>query len=371
MDFDTTTLSRMADAYYENAGAYGAPSVIMTACDTIKPVPITWLWRDWLPAGKFCLLAGAPGCGKTTLALDLMATITNAGRWPDGSECALPGNCVIWSGEDSAADTLVPRLMAAGVDCSRVYIVQGVRERDDQVRQFDPATDTDALADAVQAIGHVRLVLVDPVSVAVAGDSHRNTETRRGLQPLVDLAANTGACLLGISHLSKANNGGDPASRVVGSIAFTAVARVVLLASKTNSDTRLLVRAKSNVGSDTGGMEYTLEQTEACPGVSASRVVWGQSVTGSAAELLGEQGDGGQVELAQLLQAELVADCWTPAKQVMESLQDAGYTVDQIKRTSRRIGVVKRKEGMSGGWYWRLSPEGSSKNVEECEGSSK
>jgi putative DNA primase/helicase len=208
-------LADMAKAYYECAGLYGAPSVVMTSCDTIMPVAITWLWPGWLPAGKFCLLAGAPGCGKTTLALDLMAAITNAGRWPDGSECTLPGNCVIWSGEDAPEDTLVPRLLAAGADLSRIHIVQGVAE-DGRVRAFDPATDTDALADAVQSIGHVRLVLVDPVSVAVAGDSHRNSETRRGLQPLVDLASNTGACLLGISHLSKTNNGGDPRRPGVG-----------------------------------------------------------------------------------------------------------------------------------------------------------
>lgn len=358
MDFDPSALSRLADAYYESAGAFGAPSVIMTACDTIKPMPITWLWHDWLPAGKFCLLAGAPGCGKTTLALTLMAAITNAGRWPDGSECTMPGNCVIWSGEDSAADTLVPRLMAAGVDCSRVYIVQGVRERDDQVRQFDPAIDTDALAEAVQAIGHVRLVLVDPVSVAVAGDSHRNTETRRGLQPLVDLAANTGACLLGISHLSKANNGGDPASRVVGSIAFTAVARVVLLASKTNSDTRLLVRAKSNLGTDTGGMEYSLEQTEACQGVSASRVVWGQAVTGSAAELLGEQGDGQeQSECEATLQQELGEGGWFPAREVQKAMEVAGFTSKQIWRAGKKLNIVRKKSGFGkdAATYWRLA----------------
>jgi len=347
-------LGHMAQAYYESAGLYGAPSVVMTPCDTIKPVAITWLWPGWLPAGKFCLLAGAPGCGKTTLALTLMAAITNAGLWPDGSECALPGNCVIWSGEDAPEDTLIPRLMAAGVDLARVHIVQGVAE-DGQVRAFDPATDTDALADAVQAIGHVRLVLVDPVSVAVAGDSHRNSETRRGLQPLVDLASNTGACLLGISHLTKSNTGGDPAARVLGSVAFTAVARVVLLASKTNTDTRLLVRAKSNVGSDTGGVEYALEQAEACPGIPASRVVWGSVVTGSAAQLLGEQGDGQeQSECEAALEQELAEGGWFPASAVQQSMAGAGFSPKQIRRARELLAVQSRKGGMGEGWYWTL-----------------
>ena len=38
-------------------------------------------------------------------------------------------------------------------------------------------------------IGDVRLLIVDPIVSAVMGDSHKNAEVRRSLQPLVDLAA--------------------------------------------------------------------------------------------------------------------------------------------------------------------------------------
>ena len=74
----------------------------------IKPVPITWLWNGWLPAGKLTILAGAAGTGKTTLALGLAATLTSGSRWPDGSHCRAKGNVLIWSSEDVADDTLVP-----------------------------------------------------------------------------------------------------------------------------------------------------------------------------------------------------------------------------------------------------------------------
>ena len=63
---------------------------------------------------------------------------------------------------------------------------------------------------------------------AVAGDSHKNTEVRRALQPIVDLASRLDAAVLGITHFSKGGAGGDPAARVVGSVAFTAVAAVWL-----------------------------------------------------------------------------------------------------------------------------------------------
>ena len=50
-------------------------------------------------------MAGAPGTGKTTAAGALAATLSIGGRWPDGSRSPV-GDALIWSGEDSPADTL-------------------------------------------------------------------------------------------------------------------------------------------------------------------------------------------------------------------------------------------------------------------------
>ena len=117
------------------------------------------------------------------------------------------------------------------------------------------------------------MLIVDPVVSAVAGDSHNNTEVRRALQPLVDLANRIGAAVIGISHFSKGGQGSDPASRVIGSIAFTAVARVVLVAAKVKGDDgeqrRIFARSKSNIGSDAGGFEYEINQQEIMPGIQA------------------------------------------------------------------------------------------------------
>ena len=252
-------------------------AVMLICATTLKPEPIRWLWLEWLALGKLHIMAGAPGQGKTTINLAFAATVSAGGRWPDGSRCE-PGNVLIWSGEDDPADTLLPRLVAMGANPERVFFVGGARINGESLA-FDPARDMAQLIVAAKGIGGCRLLIVDPVVSAVTGDSHKNTEVRRALQPLVDLGASLDCAVVGISHFSKGSGGRDPTERVVGSVAFGAVARVVMVAAKVKADEegkerRVLARSKSNIGPDSGGFDYDIDQIEldAYPGIFASRV---------------------------------------------------------------------------------------------------
>ena len=345
----------------------GNDGVVLVRGSDLTPTAIEWLWLYWLALGKFHILAGQPGQGKTTLALACIATLTSGGRWPDGSRVA-PGNALIWSGEDDPADTLLPRLIAMGADVSRVYFITGARIGGEAV-PFDPARDLVQLTAQADKIGDVRLLVVDPVVSAVAGDSHKNGEVRRALQPLVDLASYLGAAVLGISHFSKSTGGRDPTERVTGSVAFGAVARVVLVAAKIKSesgDMRVLARSKSNIGPDEGGFEYSLEQTEALPGIMASRVLWGNAVDGTARELLTEPEEDSDEHAARRGSAEdflreLLAGGPVPSKQVKADAAEAGHSWATVRRAAEDIPVKRTKDGMNGGWYWQLA-EGAQKS---------
>ena len=336
------------------------PEVVLLNGADLEPEPVRWLWPGWLALGKLHILAGAPGQGKTTIALACAAIVTIGGRWPDASRCE-PGNILIWSGEDDPADTLLPRLLAAGADRARCYFVGGTRI-DGEVQSFDPARDMGALETQAHRIGGIKLLIVDPVVSAVAGDSHKNTEVRRALQPLVDLASRLDAAVLGISHFSKGGAGSDPASRVVGSIAFTAVARVVLVAAKVKGDDdeqdrRILARGKSNIGPDDGGFEYHIEQAEPLPGIHASYIAWGKSVVGSARDLLTEPeadtgqsgGNSAQSEAEEFL-IQLLKDGATPTKHIEAEAKAAGISWRTVRRASDALGIKKRK--LQGAWYW-------------------
>ena len=349
--------------------------VLLNGVDLV-PQPVSWLWRDWLALGKLHILAGAPGQGKTTIAIAMAATVTSGGRWPDGSRCER-GHALIWSGEDDPADTLLPRLIAAGADKSRVHFVSGTRANG-EMQPFDPAADMAQLAEQAKRIGNVRLIVVDPVVSAVTGDSHKNTEVRRALQPLVDLASAIGAALVGISHFSKGGQGQDPASRVVGSIAFTAVARVVLVAAKVKGDDgqdrRILARGKSNIGPDDGGFEYAIGQVEALPGIQASRIEWGSPVEGSARELLTDPThdteEGTAQDSAAAFLREVLKDDLVPVKSIEAEAKEAGIAWRTIRRASDAIGVLKRR-GMENRWYWslpKLSKPGNLSNLSNVHG---
>lgn len=341
----------------------------------IKPQPITWLWDGWLPTGKLTILAGTAGTGKTTLALALAATLTSGGKWPNEKRSAVRGNVLIWSSEDNPDDTLVPRLIASGADLSRCHFIDGITENGEKLA-FDPAQDIHELHKAVLLIGGVSLLIVDPIVSAVSGDMHRANDVRRSLQALVDFGEAHGCAVLGITHFAKGGSGKSPQDRVIGSQAFGALARMVLVAAKEEDGTRrVLARAKSNIAPDDGGVSYSLNLTTIDGGIEATHVVWEGAIEGTAREILGDvehdDSDGdGQGDLQQMLIDLLTENGGRMnAKQVKSEVSDAGYSWTAANRAKAKIGIesAKEKGTTKGGWTWHLPNNISRRNREETE----
>jgi putative DNA primase/helicase len=342
--------------------------LILISGDQVTPKPVLFLWPDWLAQGKLHVLAGAAGTGKTSLAIDLAARLTVGAQWPDGIP-APTGNVIIYSQEDGFEDSLVPRLIAAGGDRTRFHHVTGVR-RHDTTRPFDPTTDFVRLRANILSLHGPSILIVDPLTAVVSGDSHKNAEVRRGLHALVTLAEDTGCAVIGITHFTKGTSGSEPLERVTGSLAFGAAPRLVWVTAKNTSESgprRVLCRAKSNIGPDGGGFEFDVSDSRLPQfgDLQTSRVVWGKPVSGSARDIIRSvepnPDEHSAWSPAVRWLKELLADGPMNASVVAESAQVAGLTRARLHRASQQLDIKKMKNGMSGGWTWSLPDTNSSR----------
>jgi len=336
-----------------------ANEVVIQCAADVEMKPVDWLWPGWLPKGKLTILAGKGGTGKTALALLIAATITAGGQFPDGLCCEL-GNILIWSSEDAPEDTLAPRLKASGANLEKCFFIQGAVVGGEP-RSFDPARDIPMLEEKVRVIGDVALLIVDPVVNAVSGDMNKANEVRRCLQPLVDFGAHNNCGVLGISHFKKGSAGSHAQERVLGSQAFSALARMVLVvAQDEGKERRVLARAKSNIAPDHGGFEYTLRQTtidtEKGP-IETTYAVWGSPMEGSSNAILSEvegEKSGSALDEAVSFLRDLLADGEMTAQEIMSDASLAGFSSRTIARAKKALKVESRKFGVAGPWVWKM-----------------
>ena len=328
--------------------------------DNVVMEKVDWLWPGWLACGKLHVIAGAPGTGKTMLAIALASIVTRGGTFPDGSPC-VPGSIAMWSGEDAVSDTLAPRFMAAGANRSKVYYVGDAFDEQGR-RGFDPAVDMPPLLEKLGSIPDLRMLILDPVVSAIAGDSHKNAEVRRGLQPVVELAEKIGAVVFGITHFTKGTSGREPLERVTGSLAFGAVARIVFGVDRNKdaegNEQRIFCRLKSNLGSDTGGFVYEIEQVDAMPGFPATRAKFGAAVEGAARDLFAPMDDSEDAAPALNEAKQYIRDALTdgprPSQELEKEALKGGLKKATLRRARLALGVICSKRNFAGVWEWRL-----------------
>jgi hypothetical protein len=327
---------------------------------------IDWLWPGRIACGKFTLLSGDPGLGKSFVTLDMAARVTSGRPWPDeplDSPWRPPGTALLLSAEDDPADTLRPRLAAMEADLDRIVLLDGVQVENEEGltehRSFSLVTMLDHLEASISQLSDCRLVVIDPISAYLQGvDSHRNTEVRSMLAPLAALARRHHTAVVAVNHLNK-SQGGPAIYRSMGSLAFAAAARTVwaIVKDPEDGDRRYFLPVKNNLGSDNLALAYTLER---CDERSAGRVVWeSDPVQLHADDLLARQRP--QEAAPRQTQRELAGDwLWVELsageRAVLELLaagKSAGFSERTLQRAFQQIGGVSRKSS-EGHWVWTL-----------------
>jgi archaellum biogenesis ATPase FlaH len=234
--------------------------------DSIVAEPIQWLWPGWIAFGKLTVLEGDPGLGKSTLTMDISARMSKGHPMPLCEGNPPPCGVLIASAEDSAAHTIIPRLEAAQADLKNIHIMRGMVMSEGAVERpiFLP-DDLPAIETEVKQTNS-RLIIIDPL-VAFLGrdrrgraiDAHKDQSIRLLMAELSRMAERTGAAVLMVRHLNKAQHL-SAINRGGGSIGITGAARSVLVMGRDpdNPQARVLAMTKCNLGARPTSLRFAV-----------------------------------------------------------------------------------------------------------------
>ena len=344
------------------------PALIAQCAADVTPEPVEWLWPGRVALGKLTLIAGEAGLGKSQLSIAMAAAVTTGGSWPCDEGRAPIGNAIILSAEDGAADTVIPRLMAANANCERVHLVSAVRSEDGTGRRaFNLQADLDLLERKISEIGEVRLINMDPISSYLGPkvDSHVNAAVRGVLEPVSEMAARLRIAIVAITHPPK-GTGTTAINRFMGSIAFVAAARAAFMVTRDAEDEirRLFLPVKNNLAPLGKGLAFRLEQRLVADGIVGSSVAWEtESVTITADQALqaadDRSGGGGAGADAEEFLREALAGGAVAVIDLKADAKEAGLSWATIRRAKDRLGVAVKRESHcrdgAGRWTWALS----------------
>lgn len=342
-------------------------SLEFTRAIDITARKLNWVWHARLARGAISLLEGPPEKGKSTLLCDLAARITKGESMPGETSGREPANVVMLVAEDALDVTVVPRLVAAGADLGRIDFLTVTRDEKGQIVPFHLSDDCDRLREKCREVDAL-FVVVDPL-VSYLGSRRGKTlntgndlEVRKALAPLKELAEQLDAVVVAIRHYRK-GKGTDALEAGGGSIAFTALVRVILAALPDPNDANryLFAVAKNNLvdRKKRPALAYQIASCEQDP--DTSRIVWGDAIHMSAGEILEAAAEkakdketGAGAKARAFLRECLVTGDWVPAAEVFGKAEQQGISEKTLKRAKAKLGVETRKRQER--WHWRLSP---------------
>jgi putative DNA primase/helicase len=343
--------------------------LVVTRASDIKAEKVKWLWRGRVSRGNVSIIAGEPGLGKSQIAAKLAAAVSRGRKWPCKEGSAPKGHVFMIIAEDGTADTVRPRLEAAGANLRRVHIIKEVTDSTTGTRPFSLLADLDQLDQVIENVRDPRLVIIDPLSACltpVDGQQFSGNDVAqvRGLLGRVDaLAKKHDLAIVFISHLTKASSG-SALTRLLGSSAFAAAARAVFLVTRgaTGSNWRILAPAKNNLGSDSTALQFRIKKKKLPSGIRSSYIVWNKNLLPITADDALANGDAGkatnQREIDELLQ-RLLSSGKRPAKEVLNDGIQNGFTAKQLRAASKRLGVkiCNTGYGPQKKWWWELTTD--------------
>ena len=324
------------------------PNLKLINMEQMEIEKIDWLLYPFIPFGKVTIVQGDPGEGKTTMVLQIIAKLTKGEAvLPSGSdESALeektmalePVNVIYQTAEDGLGDTIKPRLLSAGADCSRVMVI----DDNDQALTMMDARLEEAIIQT-----KARLVVLDPIQgfLGAAVDMHRANEIRPLMKRVAVLAEKYHCAIILIGHMNK-NSNGKSSYRGLGSIDFQAAARSVLIVGriKDEPEIRVVCHVKSSLAPEGKSIAFRLDKDTGFEWIGEYDI--------SADDLLSGDNRGQKIRSAKEFLKEVLESGSVAQTKVAEEAESRGIKKKTLWNAKKELEIESVKIGNQ--WFWML-----------------
>lgn len=337
------------------------PDMKLINMETVEVEQIEWLFYPFIPYGKVTIIQGDPGEGKTTMVLQIIAKLTkgeeilprqeNTAEAKDGVETAAdsdmklsespiePVNVIYQTAEGGLGDTIKPRLLAAGADCSRVLVI------DDREQ---PLTMLDIRLEEAIVQTKARLVVLDPIQgfLGAEVDMHRANEIRPLMKRVAVLAEKYHCAIILIGHMNK-NSNGKSSYRGLGSIDFQAAARSVLIVGriKDEPEIRVVCHVKSSLAPEGKSIAFRLDKETGFEWIGEYDI--------SADDLLSGDSRGQKSRKEKEFLLEILANGGMAQRKIEEEAEKRGIKKKTLRNAKLELEIDSVKRGNQ--WFWMLS----------------
>lgn len=302
----------------------------------VEAKQVDFLWYPYIPYGKLTIVQGDPGEGKTTAVLQIAAALTKGEQLPCDDTERVPVDVIYQTAEDGLADTVKPRLEAAGADCSRVHVIdeseQGLSMLDERIESAIIRT-------------NAKLVILDPIQAYLGAnvDMHRANEIRPVMKHLGDIAEKYGCAIILIGHMNKAS-GSKSTYRGLGSIDIQATARSVLIVArvKDDPDCRVIGHDKSSLAPEGQSISFRLSEE--------TGFVWEGPIELTIDDLLSGNSNISKLDEAKTFLKQVLADGAKYSQEIFEEAKKENLKERTLYSAKKKLSIKSIKEGDR--WKW-------------------
>jgi len=262
---------------------------------------------------------------------------------PESESTEQPPQSVIYqTAEDGLADTIKPRLVELGADCSRIAVID---------ESETPLSLSDERIEQAIAKTGAKMLILDPLQayLGVDVDMNRANEIRPIFKSLSGVAERISCAIVIVGHMNKMASQSKGMYRGLGSIDIAASARSILLIGrdKEHENTRVMAHLKSSLAPESVPIAFKLDG-DGFRWIGVYNISVDNLLNGTRPEH-----DASKEAHAASIIIEMLRSGEKPCSEIYKRLSEYDIGRRTAENAKRTAFVRSFKKGAA--WYWSLS----------------